>query len=114
MKTDNELIAEFMGHEKQKFDFNYMYSESFSELVLPCKKFFSLTTPEEWGDKVIFNSLCGSIERPIWDFLYSRGDLMGIFNALINAIKWYNEQKSLAYSSDLINYSDSTETVTNQ
>ena len=32
-KTDNELIAEFMGDKKQRFDHNYFYDQSWDVLM---------------------------------------------------------------------------------
>lgn len=39
------------------------------------------------------NAIRGSIERSIWDYLYSRSDLKSVCDEVVIGIKWYNTQQ---------------------
>lgn len=108
MKTENELIAEFIGGKRlseNEYTFwrtpigqfgctieGMKFHTSWDWLMAPCQKFCSMKPSSVWDQKVYFNAITGEIERAIWDYLYSRGEIKSVFDSLVKGIKWYNQQ----------------------
>ncbi len=83
-------------HDHYRTSNELEYHSSWDWLMPCCQKLltemnntvYNLRSITEWS-----NAKRGEIERAIWDYTYSRGTIENVFNELVNAIQWYNNQK---------------------
>jgi hypothetical protein len=99
MKTDNELIAEFMGVEKSSggnwklipghgpyLTAELMYDKSWDWLMPACKKWDELNY-SNWSEKQIreYMKYCDDLDNTV-----SCYDIRPAYSQLVICIKWYN------------------------
>lgn len=108
MKTDNQLVAEFLGlelcdcgkgnlHYKtgpmnwQVADIGQLkYDSSWDALIPACKKWDDLPLSEfSETDKLEYGKLCDDL-----DHFVSCYEIIPAYNQLVKNIKWYNEWKT--------------------
>lgn len=92
--TDNDLIADFIGDERQKFDWNYLYDTSWDCLMPAIEKICKL-----WRENVDQYNTPPPEQRE-WDRQGSKVGMLSIdcgikaaHIVVVGFIKWHNKQK---------------------
>ena len=93
-KTDNELIAEFMGHERQRFDHNYSYDQSWSDLMPVVEKIYRM--PDKDIRFKMENSRCRLWYGHKLFKCHTIKPLNSVYQVVVEFIKWYNSQSENA------------------
>lgn len=105
MKTDNELIAEFMGLNPKGSNFfkGFQYDRSWDELMPVVDKIETIGTPEnkkvkfvlkqDTKNQVSWNLTNGWSYNSELSCIHGKTKMETTYNAVVKFINWYNQNK---------------------